>query len=329
MIRDERPTVDAADSPVEGDMPIFGKHHDESAQGWVEPPVPGLAEAMVAQGWTAVTGPPFDGHMEGVVTATTRAMYGAQRHMVAPAKVNIRVGETGFSDVYRGNLAGRAVTVANSWTAIEGENRFATGEVKHVAVCVAELPALLPIACIQPRQFGLIVDGAETPTGNPQFDQRFYVARLTSTVAQVLTPNLQQRIMAHDDWVFRAERYLFGCISRGRFDSVDEVGRRISEVMGIVSAIPTSVLPDHVDHSEDDLLARISRLTTIDEALALLQSLTPEDRQRLAQSGTPLAVMADVQTPEEALARFQGLDPQKKMELMAMFMRVKDGTPRR
>jgi len=134
--------------------------------------------------------------------------------------------------------------------------------------------------------------------------------------------------MAHDDWVFRAERYLLGCISRGRFNSVDEVGRRISEVMGIVSAIPTSVLPEHVDHSEDDLLARISRLTTIDEALALLQSLTPEDCQRLAQSGTPLAIMADVQTPEEALARFQGLDPQKKMELMAMFMRVKDGTRR-
>jgi hypothetical protein len=306
-------------------VPIFGKHHDND-QGWVEPPVPGLADAMASQGWVAVTGPPFDGHMEGVVTAVTRAMYGAQRHMVAPAKVNIRVGETGFSDVYRGNLDGRAVTIANSWTAIEGENRFATGEVKHVAVCVAELPALLPIACIQPRQFGLIVDGAETPTGNRDFDQRFYVARLSATVETILTPDLQQRIMVHDDWVFRAERYLLGCISRGRFNATDDVSRRISEVMGIVSAIPTSVLPDHVDHSEDDLLARISRLTTIDEALALLQSLTPEDRQRLAQSGTPLAVMADVQTPEEALARFQGLDPQKKMELMAMFMRVKDGT---
>ena len=34
---------------------------------------------------------------------------------------------------------------------------------------------------------------------------------------QVLTPDLRQRIMARGDWVFRAERYLLGCVSKGPF----------------------------------------------------------------------------------------------------------------
>ena len=41
--------------------------------------------------------------------------------------------------------------------------------------------------------------------------------------------------------------------------------------MGILAAIPASVLPDHVDHSWDELIARVNRLTSMDEALALLQ----------------------------------------------------------
>jgi hypothetical protein len=309
-------------------MPLFERRH-HPADGQSGPAVPGLAERMASKGWGPVSETPFDGHMEASVTETTRAMYGAQRQMVAVAKVHIRVGETGFHDVYRGCIDGRAVTVANSWTAIEGENRFATGEVKHVAVCVAELPSLLPLACIQPRQLPLVVAMKDSPTGNPEFDGRYYVAALPGGSGQMVTPDLQQRIMAHDDWVFRAERYLFGCISRGAFQSVDEVDQRIDEVMGIVAAIPTSLMADHVDHTEDDLLLRISKLTTIDEGLALLQSLTPEDRTRLSQSDTPLAVMADAQSPEEALARFKALDPQKKMEIMAMFMKVKDASKSR
>ena len=60
--------------------------------------------------------------------------------------------------------------------------------------------------------------------------------------------------MAHDDWVFWAERYLLGCVGRGAFRTAEEVGQRISEVLGVVTATPASVLPDHVDHPEDDLM---------------------------------------------------------------------------
>ena len=47
-------------------------------------------------------------------------------------------------------------------------------------------------------------------------------------------------------------------------------------------------------------------------------------RARLARSGSPLAVLAGVRTPQEAVARFKTLDPQRKMQLMTMFMKVRD-----
>jgi hypothetical protein len=135
---------------------------------------------------------------------------------------------------------------------------------------------------------------------------------------------VQQRIMARDDWVFCAERYLLGCVSRGPFHSADEVNRRISEVLALVAAIPASVLPGHVDHSQDDLIDRISRLTSVEDALAFLQQLTPGERERLARSDTPLAAFADVRTPEEAMARFQSLDQRQRMQLITMFAQVRD-----
>ena len=47
-----------------------------------------------------------------------------------------------------------------------------------------------------------------------------------------------------------------------------------------------------------------------------------DDREQLAHSDTPLSAFADVTTPEQAMARFESLDDQRKMQLMAMFMRV-------
>ena len=63
--------------------------------------------------------------------------------------------------------------------------------------------------------------------------------------------------------------------------------------------------------------------------MAFLQGLTPADREQLARSGSPLAALADVRTPKEAMARFRGLDQPRKMQLMMMFMEVKDQQRRR
>ena len=143
-------------------------------------------------------------------------------------------------------------------------------------------------------------------------------------VGEVLTPEVQRRVMARDDWSFRAERYLFGCVSKGPFESVAEIDQRIEDVLGIIAAIPSTVIPDHVDHSADDIIARIDRLTSVEEAMAMLQELTPADREQLARSDTPLVAFADVTTPQEAMARMKGLGRATKMQLFTMFMRVRD-----
>jgi hypothetical protein len=248
---------------------------------------------------------------------------GAARSLGAIRRHGLRIGATTFRDAYRGSVAGRVVIVANAWTNIGPEVRQSTGEWHAAAVCAVELPSLLPLQCVQPRRFPPVVQIRETPAGAAPFDDRFLVAGTPGPAgaARVLTPDVQQRIMVHDDWVFWAERYLLGCVSPGPFRDAGQVARRVDEVLGIVAAIPASVLPDHVDHSADDLIARAAGLTSMQDGLVFLQQLTPDERDRLARSDSPLAALADVRTPQEAVARLKTLDPQAKMQVMAMFMR--------
>ena len=283
-----------------------------------------LGQAAFAQGWEPVGNQPFDGHLEGRVPAITRCLWGMSR------SENLQSQHTGtnYRDAFRGSADGRNVTVANAWTYLLPPGVRRDPGFGGVAACAVELPSVLPIVCIQPRRIHPVLGMHATPAGSPEFDQRFIVnavpAGMLGDPRQVLTPEVQQRIMARDDWVFFAERYLLGCFSRGPFRSFDEATQRLGEVLAIVAAIPASVLPDHVDHSQDDLVDRISRLASVEDALAFLQGLTPGDRQRLAQSKTPLAAFADCQTPEEAIARFQSLDPGQRLQIIAMFDQVRD-----
>jgi hypothetical protein len=283
-----------------------------------------LGQAAFAQGWQPVGDQPFDGHLEGRVPAITRCLWGMSR------SENLQSQHTGtnYRDAFRGSVDGRNVVVASAWTYLLPPGVRRDPGFGGVGCCVVELPSVLPILCMQPRRIHAVVGMHATPTGSPDFDQRFIVnavpAGILGDPLQVLTPEVQQRIMARDDWVFFAERYLLGCFSRGPFRSFDEATQRLGEVLAIVAAIPASVLPDHVDHSQDDLVDRISRLTSVEDALAFLQGLTPGERERLAQSGTPLAAFADCQTPEEAIARFQSLDQGQRLQILAMFDQVRD-----
>jgi hypothetical protein len=283
----------------------------------------GLGQAASTQGWQPVGGHPFDGHLEGLVPAVTSCLWGMNRG--EPKQENYNTG-TSFRDAFRGSADGRMVTVANAWTLLLPPGVRRDPGFGAVGACVVELPSVLPILCVQPRRIHAVLGMAAVPTGNPEFDQRFIVNAVAALgdARQVLTPEAQQRIMARDDWVFCAEGYLLGCFSRGPFGSFDEATERLSEVLAIVAAIPESVLPSHVDHSQDDLIDRISRITSVEDALAFLQGLTPGERERLAQSGTPLAAFADCRTPEEAMARFQSLDQGQRMQLIAMFSQVRD-----
>ena len=239
-------------------MPLFRHHHDAATPAVPGFPVPGLAGLAAAQRWAAAGDRPFDGHLEDAVAEINRAMHGAARSLGAVRLHGIRVGGTIFRDAYRVSVDGRAVIVANAWTNIGPEVRQSTGEWYGAAVCAVELPSLLPLLCVQPRRFPPVTHIRETLLGAAPFDDRFLVTGTPGPVsaAQLLTPDVQQRILAHDDWVFWAERYLLGCVSRGPFRDTGQVTQRIDEVLGIVAAIPAAVLPDHVDHSADDLIAR-------------------------------------------------------------------------
>ena len=302
-------------------MPLFGRRRDASTEE-----VPAAGSRFVgdgpAHGLEPATGTVLDQHVQDAVNESARVLYGATPRKLK--ETNFRT-ETAFHDAFRGNRDGRSVVVANGWTNIKPAVFGSAYDMEGVAVCVVELPTMLRIACVQPRGFRPVTTMRENPTGSPAFDERFSVHAPSGSTAQVLTPDVQRLIMARDDWIFRVDRYLLSCVSKGPFGSVDEMVRRIDEVLAIVTAIPTSVMPTSVDHSEDDLIARIGRLESVEDALAMLQELTPDDRERLAKSDTPLAAFADVVTPEQAIERFQGLDPQKRMQLLAMFVRVEDG----
>ena len=285
--------------------------------------VPGLAELATRWGLQPATPErPFDGHLEDRVHETTRVLYGEPRSVTT--FTHVVVGGTTFSDVYRGTVDGRPVTVANAWTEIERDPRDYIG-LKGSAVCAIELPTILPLTGIEPRSRFAVFPGAETPTGNAEFDALYRVVGPPVDLPDVVSVGVQQRVMTRNDWVFVGERYLFACISVPEFRTADEVEQRVRDALAVVAAFPTAAVPTKaIDHSFDDLIARISELHSVEDALAFLQQLTPEDRDRLARSDTPLAAFADVRTPEEAMARLGTLDESRKLQLLTMFMKVKD-----
>ena len=300
-------------------MPLFGRRR--RAPGPVVPPgSPGLAEQAAAQGWQPVAGRPFGPDLVDGIHDITRAMYGAAR---LGANAGRPVGETMFSDALRARIDGRTVIVANANTYIDPA-LFQAGRLHpDVAVCAVELATMVPGTIVQPDRIEQISRWGRTEMGSPAFDDQFRVNTGDTRFArQILTPDVQQRIMMRDDWVFWLAENVFACVAKGKFRHLDEVSSRVTEVLDIVTAIPGTVMPSQVNHSADDLVARISRLDDVDDAIAFLQDLTPDERERLARSDTPLAAFADVSTPEEALARFGALPEAQRMQVLAMFNRV-------
>jgi hypothetical protein len=326
-------------------MPQFG--HRENLRRLQESGVPGLSDIAVRQGWEPVPGAPFAGLLEADVHEISQAVYETPPGLETPDG-RADAGPTAFSDAYRGVLDGRVVLVANAWTLI-------AATLRGVAVCAVELPAALTLLSVQPRRFPAALALPEIATGHPAFDGRFLVqatADLDGPVQEVLTPDAQQCMLARDDWFFRAGRGLLGCVTPGPFRGVDEVSQRISEVLAIAAAMPgghafarapspaePAVMAAPVsydpaglspgDASPAGLLARLGQLASLDDALGMLEALTPAERDQLAGLDTPLSALADARTPQEAAARYRTLDPQAKLKLAAMFMRPADPTRRR
>lgn len=76
----------------------------------------------------------------------------------------------------------------------------------------------------------------------------------------------------------------FRRFAEGLGHSTRIAGQRVHDVLAIVMALPRSVAPTQVDHTVDDLLARIAQIDNVDRALAFRQEISDADRQRLADT---------------------------------------------
>jgi hypothetical protein len=303
-------------------MGLFGRHRRAST------PAPAVEESRFAPearalGWEPIDDSMFKSDLYTAVFESARVLYGQPPENTS--NTDLPIGHTIYHDVFRTSVDGRRVVVANGSQNIVPHLFGGAQEVKTFSICVAELPSIYAVGVMQPR--GLPHRAhllAEYKTGNPEFDRayRVYVGPLGEPG---ITPEMQRLVMAHDDWAFRSVEGWFICVAKDKYEFVDDMRERIDEVLAIIAAIPPSALASKVDHSSDDLIARMNQLDSVDDVIAFLQHLTPDDRERLASSPTPLADFADVQTPEEAMARFQSLPQQKQLELLTMFSRVEDG----
>jgi hypothetical protein len=282
--------------------------------------VPGLAEFARSRGWQSITADPFGRRLAVLIHHLSWVVYDRRHPGALLRDVDISQ-DTVFRDAYIGSVDTRRVAVANGWTNIGPQELVKLYEMKGVAVCAAELPSLSPILLVQTRRQPLVERYPTSPTGSAAFDERFSVALSPGVDPGVVTPELQQLIMAHDDWAFAGHESWFACVSRGPFESATDVGRRVDELLAVIAAFPTSVVPAQIDRSADDLLARVERLSSPQEVVAFLGRLTPAERRQLAESNTPLAAFADVTTWEEVMARLQALDVPQRMQLLAMLKR--------
>jgi hypothetical protein len=284
-------------------------------------PVAGIAEAAASWGWEAVDEPFEDGTTDRIkgVVRTLHGVFRTMRpdHDGPTARLH-------YHDAYRGTRDGRAVTVANAWIAIE-EVVAGGRHVEGAAVTAVELSTVLMIGGIEPRLRHQGIPGPDVPTGDASFDSAYRVVGMARLAEGVVTPEMQHRISARDDWTFIAEDTMFISICREPFATAEEVSQRISDVYAIVAALPANVAPAQVDHSADDLLARIGHIDTLEQALAFLQQLSDADRQRLAASHTPLAKFADIRSPDEAIAGFMALPEMERLQLLAMFQKADSG----
>src|SRR3984957_6168393 len=176
-------------------MPWFGRRRRESGpvlgpggigpgSGGVGPGPggdPGFSGLTMTDGWQMVLGRPFGGHLDDAVHEVSRVMYGAARYLDRPDPV----GSTRFTDVYSTSIDGRDVTVANALTSVDPGLFQAGRATPSAAVCVAELPLVLPLVWIRPHRFGGLVNVAKVKTGNPDFDDRFQVIGTPAPLASV------------------------------------------------------------------------------------------------------------------------------------------------
>ena len=282
--------------------------------------VAGLPELARARGWTAVDGVPFGPGLVDQIWHATWTVYDRRERLSPGAGNDPMASVPNFHDAYRGEVDGRRIVVANHQTNLATVTLY---DWEAAAVCAVELGTLFPVLLI--KGHGRPYHGLMkfVPVGSAAFDERFDVVMApVIEPGAVLTAEVQQRIMSHDDWAFLGDDDWLVCVRRAPFETADDVSALLDEVLGVVHALPASMVPTTIDRSVDDLAARIEKINTLEDGLAFLEPFSDDDRKRLAASDTPLAPFADVRTPDEAMARLQSLDVPQRMKLLGMFERL-------
>jgi hypothetical protein len=293
-------------------MALFRRRNEQRSGNAI---APGVGEAAMTWGLQPAANQPFDTETCDVIREVSRTLHG----FPARSTSHTPIPAMSLTDVYRGVVNGRTVTVADVHTPTETDIRLSHA---HLTSLVAvELPTFLMMQGIEPRQHHSAFHGTEVPTGNTAFDAKFRVVGDPVHGSGLVTPDMQSRIMSRDDWTFAIHEAMMLSIAKGAFGTTEEAGMHIADVLAIVVA-PHSAASAPVDRSVDDLLVRIERLQSVDEGIAFLQQLSDEDRQRLAQSPTPLARFAHVRTPDEAISLFMSLPEADRFELLAMFSKA-------
>jgi len=306
-------------------MPLFRRRHDESAPAAPVAPVveeSQFASAAIGRGWQPAGPSEFDSDMLTAMSETTHVFAGHGPRLMGVSATYVSHPH----DIFRADRDGRKVIVANAVTNVQ-PGLPGTHGLRWVSVCSVEIPGFISLACVQPRALRPSISHIpEHPTGDAAFDERYLVLMTPSLPEVEVTPVMRRLISAREDWIFRVYLYHFTAFGKGSFESVDEMAQRIDDVLAVVAELPSSLVPTRVDHSQDDLIVRINKLESVDDALAFFQQLTPAERESLAKSDTPLAGFADVKTPEEAIALFQSLDPAKQFQILSMFERADGGS---
>jgi len=196
-------------------MGLFKRRAAPPSTGSAE--IPGLAEYAATRGWHSLTDPVLSPRLADLVHRTSWILYD-RRYATTTYETTSLQHQTVYRDAYGGPVDDRGVVVANAWTNVGPQQLVKLLKMMGVGVCAVEVSSISPFMLIQPASLPAAGRYPTTPTLNPDFDNRFAVALSPTVDVSVLTPELQRRIAAHDDWAFVADENWLACAGRGAFN---------------------------------------------------------------------------------------------------------------
>jgi hypothetical protein len=214
--------------------------------------VPGLAAYAASLGWRPLGGQPFGEPMSERLRPVIGSLYApAVPPPAAPSGApftgqGAALGPVAFRDAYGGPIDCWGVAVATGQATVAGQAR--TGLPQQVALCAVTLPAILPLACVQPRRYPAMFAGQPAQTGDREFDELFLVQAPAGEAGSVLRPHVRQLLIDGGEAVVLTERHLLALVRKGGFISAEAAREQVNALLDILMAIPDWVLSPRASH---------------------------------------------------------------------------------